>query len=126
MTDQSGQHARRLDDELQREAEAPLLTTPLGDPEADRAHRELLDRSELARFLRPSEFPADAARVLAVAREELATEAVLSELGQLPGGIAFANVAEIWEALGHPTEHRAEPGSDRDVARSTPSIHPEP
>src|SRR5215207_104639 len=126
MADQSAQHGQRLDDEMDHEVEAlvrgapvdprareelefqPIeqVTVPLGDPEADEQHREVIERSELARFLRPSALPADADAVLAVATEEHAPDAVLTELAALPTGVQFATVAEIWEALGHETEHR--------------------
>jgi hypothetical protein len=76
------------------------------DPIDDERHGVVLQRSELARFLRPSALPADASAILAVAREEAATELVLNELEQLPQGIEFATVSAIWEALGHETEHR--------------------
>jgi hypothetical protein len=126
MAEQSAQHGQRLDDEMEHEVEAlvrgapvdprareelefqPIeqVTVPLGDPEADEEHREIVERSELARFLRPSALPADADAVLAVATEEHAPDAVLTELAALPPGVQFATVAEIWEALGHETEHR--------------------
>lgn len=69
-------------------------------------------RAELARFLRPSAFPATAARLLEVAREEGATDRVLTELARLAsgsvGGVqAFANVQDVWRSLGHGVEtHR--------------------
>jgi hypothetical protein len=126
MADQSAQHGQRLDDQMEHEVEAlvrgapvdprareelefqPIeqVTVPLGDPEADEEHREIVERSELARFLRPSALPADADAVLAVATEEHAPDPVLAELATLPAGVQFATVAEIWEALGHETEHR--------------------
>jgi Protein of unknown function (DUF2795) len=126
MADQSTQHGQRLDDQMEHEVE-PLVrgapvdararedlefqpieqsTVPLGDPEEDEHHREVIERSELARFLRPSAFPADAEVMIAVATEEHAPDAVLAELAQLPTGVQFATVGEIWEALGHEMEHR--------------------
>ena len=140
MADQSAQHGRRIDEELDHEVEglvrgAPvdtrasedlepepseiLVTTPLGDPEADQEHRELLERSEVARFLRPSAFPTDVWGLLDVARDEHATDEVLAELGRLPTGVQFATMAEIWESLGHEVEHR--PG-----ARDADTTEPEP
>jgi hypothetical protein len=129
MADQSAQHGQRLDDEMEQEVEglvrgAPVdararedldleaieqSTVPLGDLEEDEQHLEIIERSELARFLRPSALPADASTVLAVATEEHAPEAVLAELAALPAGVEFATVAEIWEALGHETEQRDHP-----------------
>ena len=127
MADQSAQHGPRIDEEMQHDVEglvrgAPvetrahedlepepselLVTTPLGDPEADQEHRELLERSEVARFLRPSAFPTDAWGLLEVARDEHAPDEVLAELGRLPVGVQFATMGAVWEALGHPVEHR--------------------
>jgi hypothetical protein len=126
MAEQSAQHGHRLDDEMEHEVEgivrgAPVdararedlepepieqSTVPLGDPEGDEHHLEIVERSELARFLRPSALPAAADVVIAVATEEHAPDAVLSQLATLPAGVEFATVGEIWEALGHETEHR--------------------
>lgn len=57
-------------------------------------------RSELARHLEPSAFPADRPALLAAAEEQHATEAVLGLLKQLPEDRTFQNVEEVWEALG--------------------------
>lgn len=57
-------------------------------------------RSELARHLEPSAFPADRQALLAAAEEQHATEAVLGLLKQLPEDRTFQNVEEVWEALG--------------------------
>ncbi|HEX7107392.1 MAG TPA: hypothetical protein VF218_15595 [Acidothermaceae bacterium] len=69
-------------------------------------------RAELARFLRPSAFPGTAGELLAVARDEGATDRVLAELGRLRSGSGggdrrFENVQDVWRALGHGVEtHR--------------------
>jgi hypothetical protein len=146
MTDQSAQHGQRLDDEMEHEVEAlvrgapidsrareeleyePLddATIALPDQEDEAQHRAVIERSELARFLRPSALPADADTVLAVATEEHAPDAVLAELARLPTGVRFATVAEIWEALGHETEHRdhvpdAAPEAEPEAAAAEPA-----
>jgi hypothetical protein len=147
MADQSAQHGRRIDEELDHEVEGlvrgapvdtraredlepepsePFVTTPLGDPEADLEHRELLERSEIARFLRPSALPTDAWGLLEIARDEHATDAVLTELGRLPGGVQFATMAEVWTALGHPVEHRPEPASPPVEPAPAQALRPEP
>src|SRR5690348_11086896 len=110
MADQSAQHGQRLDDEMEHEVEALVRgapvdararedlelesteqsTVPLGDPEEDGHHLEIIERSELARFLRPSALPGDKASVLAVAVEEHAPDAVLAELRKLPAAMQFA------------------------------------
>jgi hypothetical protein len=127
MADQGAQHGPRLDDEMHDEVEglirgAPVDTrsredlepepldtimVPVVDPGDEERHHELLERSELARFLRPSALPADADTVIAIARDEGATDAVLAELGRLPRRTSFATVGEIWAALGHEREPRA-------------------
>jgi hypothetical protein len=147
MTDQSAQHGRRIDEELHHEVEglvrgAPvetrahedlepeptdlLVTTSLGDPDADQQHRELLERSEIARFLRPSAMPTDAWGLLEVARDEHAPDAVLAELGRLPSGVEFATMAEVWEALGHPIEHRPDTVTTTDGPTDEPTEQPAP
>ena len=57
-------------------------------------------RSELARHLEPSAFPADRQALLAAAEEQQAGAAVLGLLDELPEGRTFQNVEEVWEALG--------------------------
>jgi hypothetical protein len=147
MTDQSAQHGRRIDEELHHEVEglvrgAPvetrahedlepeptdlLVTTSLGDHDADQQHRELLERSEIARFLRPSAMPTDAWGLLEVARDEHAPDAVLAELGRLPSGVEFATMAEVWEALGHPVEHRPDTVTTTDGPTDEPTEEPAP
>ena len=84
---------------------AGLLTggTPAGMDASD-----VQGRSELARFLRPSAFPANANQLLVVAREEGAPDSTLAELEGLRGqsGQTFENVQEVWRALGHGVEQR--------------------
>lgn len=151
MADQSAQHGRRIDDELDHEVEglvrgAPvdtrahedlepesselLVTTPYGDPDAEQQHRELLERSEVARFLRPSAMPTDARGLLEVARDEHAPDPVLAELGRLPLGVQFATMGEVWEALGHPVEHRAVAPIPAETVEAPAApvqpLHPEP
>jgi hypothetical protein len=57
-------------------------------------------RSELARHLEPSAFPADRQALLAAAEEQQAGDAVLGLIRELPEGRTFQNVEEVWEALG--------------------------
>ncbi|MDQ1712590.1 MAG: hypothetical protein QOE45_2040 [Frankiaceae bacterium] len=65
-------------------------------------------RSELAKRLRPSVFPATRKALLHVAAEEQAPGWVLTLLRELPGeGTTFENVQQVWEALGGPVEERA-------------------
>ena len=59
-------------------------------------------RADLARHLQPSVFPAERAALLESAREVHAPDGMLELIEQLPDGREFANVQEIWEALGLP------------------------
>jgi hypothetical protein len=133
--ERSDKHGPRMDDAMSGETEAIERTghtgraeesrepEPEGDdqPQVDLAPDTLLaggtpdgmtpqdveGRSELARFLRPSAFPADASTLLRIGRDDGATDFVLGELGRLPKGRTFANIQDIWEALGHGVEtHR--------------------
>ena len=63
-------------------------------------------RSLLAISLRPSAFPGDRARLLAVAEEEHAEDRILGWLSSLPATQTFANVEAVWEALGGAREQR--------------------
>jgi hypothetical protein len=60
-------------------------------------------RSELARWLQPSAFPADRERLLASAQDTRAPDWVSELLGKLPDG-AFQNVQDVWRAVGGGTE----------------------
>lgn len=133
--ERSDKHGPRIDEAMAGETEAIERSghtgraeesrepEPEGDdqPQVDRAPNTLLaggtpdgmsaddveGRSELARFLRPSVFPANASALLDVARDDGATDFVLGELARLPKNRTFANTQEIWEALGHGVEtHR--------------------
>src|SRR4051812_2484053 len=73
--------------------------TPFDDPADDGQLRyaDVRARSELARHLRPSIFPADRASVLQCAAELDAPESLLRELRRLPPD-EFVNVEAVWEA----------------------------
>lgn len=99
-------HAREPAADDQPDVEtAPVGGLRGGTPEGfDAAGVEA--RSELGRYLRPSVFPAGAAELAAEAMSQQAPDHVLDELTALPAGIRFANVAEVWEALGGARERR--------------------
>lgn len=85
---------------------APDTTSPGGTPDG-MTPGDVEGRAELARFLRPSVFPADAATLARVARDHGATDFVLGELGRLKQGTTFGNIQDVWQALGHGVEtHR--------------------
>lgn len=57
-------------------------------------------RSQLARALRPSIFPAGRDRLVEVAREEYASQAFIAALGRLPAGRVYQVLEEVAEDLG--------------------------
>ena len=76
-------------------------------PEDSLTPDEVEARSEIARHLEPSAFPADRAALLDAAREQDATGGVIAALESLPPDRRFENVQQVWEALGGRTEKRA-------------------
>jgi uncharacterized protein DUF2795 len=83
-----------------REQEAPAEGEPGPDARPNVGPAEA--RADLARHLQPSIFPADRARLLESAREMSAPDSMVSLLEEVPADRAFANVQEVWEALGLP------------------------
>jgi hypothetical protein len=67
---------------------------------------EVVARSELARYVGPGCFPAVGAVLLEAAATNGAPELVLNRLRGLPSGREYANVADVWQALGGGVEHR--------------------
>lgn len=67
---------------------------------------ELEARSDIARHLDPSIFPADRDAVLESARENDAPVGVLAELARLPDDDRFENLQAVWQALGGTREER--------------------
>jgi hypothetical protein len=122
----STQHSARVDEELHKETESLLRGSPVearaedwrrmeppadGEPLPD-AHVTVDDvelRSLLAISLRPSAFPGDRARLLAVAEEEHAEDRILEWLGSLPARQTFPNLEAVWETLGGAKEQRDTP-----------------
>ena len=116
----SDKHGPRLDEEMKREAAGLRQGAPV-DPRAEEwrtpeAPDEDADelapgteteaRSELARHLRPSRFPAGRDELVAEARDQHAPDTYVDLLSRLPGDATYANVAEVWQALGGGREHR--------------------
>jgi hypothetical protein len=121
-----------MDDELARETEALERGSPVephveefreqepsadGEPETDARLQggrsagpmgpdELEARSELARSISPSVYPADRDALLDSARGNQATQPVLDELARLPAGRSFDNAEAVWQALGGGRERR--------------------
>ena len=68
---------------------------------------ELEARSEIARHLDPSIFPANREALIRNAEENHASAEVLAELGRLPDEETFENVQAVWTSLGGTVEERA-------------------
>lgn len=131
----SDKHTPRLDEQLKQDTRSMVQGAPVearaqegreqegpGDDEptpdmrlsGDRAagdqpsltYEEIETRTELARHLQPSVFPADRDALLASAVELHAPANVTELLSQLPDG-TFANVEAVWESLGGRREPRA-------------------
>jgi hypothetical protein len=115
----SDRHSPRVDEDLDRLTRSVTHGAPVesraeeereqegpADREPQLPQDEVQARSELARWLRPSAFPADRSGLLAAARDEQAPEPVAETLGRLPAGVAYDNVEQVWEALGGRREQR--------------------
>ena len=133
MERRSDKHAPRVDEDLAHEVEPLERGAPVeprveefreqeaaGDDEPEVDARlaggrsagsmdadELDARSELARSIAPSAFPADRRALLDSARQNQATQPVLERLARLPEGRSFDNVEAVWQALGGGAERRS-------------------
>jgi len=116
----SDKHGPRLDDEMKQEVSGMSQGAPV-DPRAEDWHRpepgedvpeevlpgtETEARSELARHLRPSCFPAGRGALITEAVNQHAPDGFVNLLSRLPGNVTFTNVAAVWEALGGGRERR--------------------
>lgn len=61
---------------------------------------ELERRSRFASYLSAAPYPADREQLIDTALDRHAPDAVLDLVRRLPDGQAFANVGEVWAALG--------------------------
>ena len=68
------------------------------EPRPPDALPEVEDRSELARYLEPSAFPARADVLIECAERHHAPDYVLDQLRRLPD-LQFETVEQVWEAL---------------------------
>jgi hypothetical protein len=66
--------------------------------------QDVLERSELARFLGRSTFPADRDRLIEVARGNQAPDHVISMLQRVDGGQEYVNLQAVAQAAGIGTE----------------------
>jgi hypothetical protein len=88
-------------------ADAILNGDPRGGPANGLGHDEAELRSELAKRLRTSAFPANRQTLEDVATEEQAPGHILDLLRRLPDGRTFQNTQDVWQALGGGKEERA-------------------
>ena len=127
----SDKHSPRVDEELDhetrslqqgapiesrveefREQEGPGEDQPTPEPRLTEGRTGSLDlddaeaRSEIARYLDPSAFPADREGLVANAEANNAPEAVLERLQALPAGRTYEAMPDIWAGLGGTVEHR--------------------
>ena len=127
----SDKHSPRVDEELDhetrslqqgapiesrveefREQEGPGEDQPTPEPRLSEDQTGSLDlddaeaRSDIARYLDPSAFPADREGLVANAEANNAPEAVLERLQALPAGRTYEAMPDIWAALGGTVEHR--------------------
>lgn len=99
----------RRPEEGRDDAEQPIAP-PANDPHATGGTPPGMDaadvrgRSELARWLQPSAFPADRERLLHSAKETAAPDWVVEAVQGLPEGASYDNVQDVWRALGGGTE----------------------
>jgi hypothetical protein len=75
-------------------------------PEEQLGPDELEARSEIARHLDPSVFPADREALLQTAMDNNAPASVMDRLADLPEDVTFENVQIVWESLGGSVEER--------------------
>ncbi len=83
-----------------------ILNGDARDTNGAPAHDEVELRSELAKRLRTSAFPANRQVLEDVATEENAPGHILDLIRRLPDGQTFENTAEVWRALGGSVEYR--------------------
>ncbi len=145
----SVQHGSRVDDEMAEEvaplthgapteshAREDLEAEPPGEGEpvpdalitagadagpAGLSHDDVELRSEIARHLRPSAFPGSRDTLILVADDEGASDIVLGLLASLPRDVEFHQVSDVWRALGHDVEHRAEYEEKTDITEAVPA-----
>jgi hypothetical protein len=112
----SDKHGPRLADDLNKDTRAGHEEFREMEPEVHRVdliededgvidELEAEQRAELARYLRPSLFPARPAELLAAAEEAFAPDEVLARLRALPDR-QYATVQEVWAATGGDVESR--------------------
>ncbi|NUR59562.1 MAG: DUF2795 domain-containing protein [Catenulispora sp.] len=87
-------------DEPERPTAPPPTDSHAGGTPPGMDAADVRGRSELARWLQPSAFPADRGRLLRSTRDTNAPDWAVEAIGGLPAGRRFENVQDVWQALG--------------------------
>jgi hypothetical protein len=91
--------------EEEREQEGPADGEPVPDAVIRRPGQDFELRSEIARHLVPSVFPASREEIILLARDEQAPADVVRWLERLPDR-RYETVESVWEAIGGERERR--------------------
>jgi hypothetical protein len=104
MADSANTAGFRLDDDLKKPTRGG---EDARDPGGDREHTDeprsdaqVNERSDLARFLDPSVYPANKWRLIEDAESHFAPAWVLDRLRVLPDDAQFDTLEQVWEASG--------------------------
>jgi hypothetical protein len=112
----SDKHSARMDDDLQKDTRGGQdarehLRADDARPDVVQELEGVLDdadaarRSELARSIEPSVFPARPAELEASATASFATEGIIRALQALPDRV-YENVQDVWSTMGGPIEQK--------------------
>jgi len=123
MDRESNKHSPRIDEAMARDVDSLLH----GAPEESRAQEwrlqedpvvgpgqpsdeplpgmelsdaEVQERADLSRHVAAAHYPAERDELVAAAEDDHAPDDVIEALGHLPPGVAYDNVAAVWQALG--------------------------
>jgi hypothetical protein len=112
----SDKHSARMDDDLQKDTRGGQdarehLRADDARPDVVQELEGVLDdadaarRSELARSIEPSVFPARPAELEASATASFAAEGIIRALQALPDRV-YENVQDVWSTMGGPIEQK--------------------
>ena len=99
--ERSSKHGPRMDDAMAAEAGETRVEESREKEPVDTAvpDDDVELRSELAKRLRMSAFPADRRALEQVATEEQAPNHILALIRRLPDGRTFENTEDVWRAV---------------------------
>jgi phage shock protein A len=107
----SDKHSPRVDEQLEHDTRSLTQGAPVESRveefrEQEGPGEDAEARSDIARFLDPSAFPADRDGLVANAESNNAPEVVLERLKAVPAGRTYDALPDVWAALGGTVEHR--------------------